>query len=162
MKIFVELMECSKCDRRFLKIEGEGACSCKETHGHLVQSFLTQLPQDTINRICSDHGVQVPEGAYSCQIYGRTYYIPPRMMGGIERYIIEGIIPGQFLQAVICNDMKEAFGRADDENFHLMPAYVNYFYNEAPAPCWGSRKDMDTWAKLIRERRKKDAKKKPV
>jgi len=78
--------------------------------------------------------------------YGfRKWYIPDRMMGGIRRYIDEKIKPGEFLTAVICNDLAEAVGQADDENINNLPAYVSYFYNLAPAICHGSKKKMDEW-----------------
>jgi hypothetical protein len=75
----------------------------------------------------------------------RQWYIPDRMMPGIERYVEQRIIPGDFLQAVICNDLKEAVGRADDENMDNLPAYVAYFYNKAPSECWGSKEKMKRW-----------------
>jgi hypothetical protein len=75
----------------------------------------------------------------------REWYIPDRMMGGIERYINDHVPPGEFLQAVICNDLREAVGRADDENMSNLPAYVAYFYNEAPGTCWGSMDAMKQW-----------------
>ena len=77
----------------------------------------------------------------------KNFYIPERMMGGIERYINDKINPGDFLQAVICNDLREAVGRADDENIRNLPAYVAYFYNEAPSLCWGSKEKMEAWLK---------------
>lgn len=95
---------------------------------------------------------------YSCSLQGRAYYIPGRMMDGIDLYVNEGVKPGGFLQAVICNDLKEAFGRADDENFHNIPAYINYFYNDAPAACWGSKEAMKAWVKAHTKRRSDDAK----
>ena len=73
------------------------------------------------------------------------YRIPDRMVPGIERYINDHIRPGRFLQAVICNDLKESFGRADDENFENIAAYVAFFYNEAPGDCWGSKQKMESW-----------------
>ena len=75
----------------------------------------------------------------------REWHIPERMMGGIERYINHGIATGDFLTAIICNDLKGAIGRADDENIQNIPAYVAYFYNEAPASCWGSPETMKAW-----------------
>ena len=75
----------------------------------------------------------------------RDFYIPLRMMGAIDRYIKHGIPPGDFLTAVICNNLSEAVARADEENMANLPAYVAYFYNEAPGLCWGSRIKMDTW-----------------
>ena len=38
----------------------------------------------------------------------REFYIPDRMMGGIQRYINDHIRPGDFLSAIIQNDLKEA------------------------------------------------------
>ena len=75
----------------------------------------------------------------------REFYIPERMMGGLTRYIEEGIEPGHFLAAVICNDLREAVGRADDENIRNIPAYVGYLYNHAPSSSWGSREKFDAW-----------------
>ena len=73
------------------------------------------------------------------------FYIPERMMPGIQRYINEGIPPGGFLTAVIENNLSGACGRADDENIRNLPAYASYFYNEAPSHCWGSPKKMENW-----------------
>jgi len=73
------------------------------------------------------------------------YFIPERMMPGITRYIEQGIRPGKFLTAVICNNLKEAVWQADDENIRNLPAYVTYFHNEAPSACWGSKEAMDQW-----------------
>ena len=77
----------------------------------------------------------------------RQFYIPTRMEGGIRRYIDDHIRPGEFLCAVISNDLKEAVGKADDFNIENLPAYVAYFYNKAPSTCWGSRKKMEAWLK---------------
>jgi len=75
----------------------------------------------------------------------QDYYIPSRMMGGIERYISDGIPPGDFLTSIITNDLSGAVGAADDENLRNLPAYVAYFYNEVPSGCWGSREIFDNW-----------------
>lgn len=75
--------------------------------------------------------------------------IPSRMMHAIKAYVERGEVPGDFLQAVICNDLKEAVGRADYENLRNLPAFVGYFYNEAPADCWGSRAKMQAWVESM-------------
>ena len=81
-------------------------------------------------------------------VYGlQTYEIPERMRDGLLRYVQDRVLPGGFLQAVIRNDLKNALGTADKENMANLPAYVNYFYNHAPASCWGSQKEMDEWVK---------------
>jgi hypothetical protein len=75
----------------------------------------------------------------------RGMTIRPDMLAAIRRYVDDRIPPGDFLTAVICNDLKEACGRADDENMLVLPAYVAYFYNEAPSACWGSAQKMEAW-----------------
>ena len=75
----------------------------------------------------------------------RGMRIPDRMQAAITRYVENGITPGSFLTAVICNDLQTACAKADDENIHIIPAYAAYFYNEAPSDCWGSFEKMKSW-----------------
>lgn len=81
----------------------------------------------------------------------RGFYIPEHMMGSLERWIKFGIKPGDFLTAVLENDLKNAVGYADDENLKNLPAYIGYLYNEAPGDCWGSKEKVAAYAerKLI-------------
>lgn len=78
----------------------------------------------------------------------RGLTIPDYMMDGIRRYIDKHTMPGHFLCAVISNDLKEAVGRADEENVKILAAYVGYFYNEAPSACWGSAQALEYWVTL--------------
>ena len=71
--------------------------------------------------------------------------LPELLRGGMQRYIEKGIIPGDFLQAVICNDLKESFGRADEGNIARMFDIVSFFYNEVPHHIWGSKERMTAW-----------------
>lgn len=73
------------------------------------------------------------------------FLLPERMHGGIRRYIEHGIPPGHFLTAVICNDLREACGCADDENRRLLFEYVQFFYMYAPRGCWGSEENFKAW-----------------
>lgn len=75
------------------------------------------------------------------------YGIPKHMHGGVIRYVVYGIEPGHFLDALMSNDLKEAFGRADEENIAAMHAWIKWFYNEAPGTCWGSPERVDQWLK---------------
>ena len=45
----------------------------------------------------------------------RGMYISDHMMEGIMRYIDHGINPGDFLTAVICNDLKGACGWMEEK-----------------------------------------------
>ena len=81
----------------------------------------------------------------------REWYVPERMMGAIWRYIHQGTPPGDFLTAVIENNLCEALGRADDENLKNLPAFLAYFYNEAPGECWGSPEKRRVWVNTFTE-----------
>jgi hypothetical protein len=83
----------------------------------------------------------------------RNFIIPDYMLPGIARYIEKGIPPGQFLQAVICNDLLVAVQHADDINVRNLVAYAGYFYNKAPAGCWGSPAKYAEWVALSAEAR---------
>ena len=75
----------------------------------------------------------------------REFVISEVMFAAIRRYVDEGIAPGHFLTAVIDNDLKGAVSRADDDNLANLPAFVAYFYNEAPGGCWGSSQARLAW-----------------
>lgn len=54
---------------------------------------------------------------------------------------------GDFLRAVLSNDLTEAMGRADAYNRITLPAIVGLCYNELPSECWGSAEKVRVWAK---------------
>lgn len=72
--------------------------------------------------------------------------IPEYMRGGLFRWITRGIEPGSFLSAVLCNDLREAVGRADDVNRERLADYIRFLYNYAPSACWGSPVKFKAWA----------------
>jgi hypothetical protein len=85
--------------------------------------------------------------------------VPEHSRGGIIRYIEQGIEPGGFLSAVICNDLKGAVGRADMRNQDALCRIVGWFFNYAPSVCWGSPQKFDEWIKqhaLVREAESRD------
>ena len=75
------------------------------------------------------------------------YRIPEYMAGGMARYLLQGIPSGDFLTAVLENNLMEAIGRADQENMRNLPAYVSFLYNETPSNCFGSHKIVNEWIK---------------
>lgn len=54
----------------------------------------------------------------------RGFYVPERMMPGIRRYIDHGNKPGNFLSAVIQNNLHDALSFADYENLKNLPAFM--------------------------------------
>ena len=71
--------------------------------------------------------------------------LPSHMRDAARNYIENGIPPGSFLTAVICNDLMGAFRRADDINRAAMWDWARFFYTEAPPACWGREAKMDEW-----------------
>lgn len=63
--------------------------------------------------------------------------IPERMQQSIMNYIIHKTMPGNFISAVICNDLRNAVGYADEENLLLLKTYVHWFYNVCPSGYYG-------------------------
>ncbi len=67
------------------------------------------------------------------------------MMPGLRRWIERGIVPGDFLQAVLRNDLQAAALMADDQNAPNLRAFIGYLYNEAPRECWGNPEKVNAW-----------------
>ena len=74
-----------------------------------------------------------------------TCGIPEYMHGGIIRFYEDYLPPGDFLTAVIDNDLKEAAGRADSTNINCLKNYVMWFYNHAPGGTWGRQGATHDW-----------------
>ena len=73
--------------------------------------------------------------------------LPEHMQGAAQRYVEKGLPPGDFLTAVICNDLYGAVNRADEENARALKEWVQFFYWEAPSQCWKSKEAMSAWIK---------------
>lgn len=77
--------------------------------------------------------------------------IPDYMRGGIIRYYENGIPPGDFLTAVIDNDLSEACGRADETNQRCLFAYMSWFYNYAQHGTWGYEGATHNYCAKVRD-----------
>lgn len=75
----------------------------------------------------------------------RYELLPANLRGGVERWIEKGVMPGDFLTAVIHNDLFEAFSRADIHSRMAMFDIIVWFYNHAPRSCYGSKEEVQQW-----------------
>ena len=73
------------------------------------------------------------------------HMIPSHMHDAILRYIEDGIRPGSFLEAIISNDLKGAFMRADHINSEHIKDFVEYMYWHTPSSCQGSQEAFENW-----------------
>ncbi len=71
--------------------------------------------------------------------------IPEGMRDGIKSYVEHGLQPGSCLRAILENDLRGAFERADHGTTRAMGAIVSYLYNHVPGSCWGSPERVTRW-----------------
>jgi hypothetical protein len=76
--------------------------------------------------------------------------IPEHLRPGLVRYFSDGILPGSFLQAVLCNDLAQAMMRAADRPTLLaLPDLVRYLSTFAPSIAWGSYDAVSGWTTTL-------------
>ena len=71
--------------------------------------------------------------------------IPAHMKEAVVDYVVHGYYPGDFLRAVLRNDLCDALGRADPNNFNALRSWVSFMYNEIPSEAWGSQEKIEKW-----------------
>jgi hypothetical protein len=71
--------------------------------------------------------------------------LPEHMREAARAYVEDRHKPGQFLTAVLENNLVEAFGRADSTNNAAMELWASWLYNECPSAAWGSRGKVIDW-----------------
>jgi len=76
--------------------------------------------------------------------------IPAYMHAGLLRWILYGIPPGDFLTALLSNDLRRTFEKADDTNVRCIQNYLIFLYNDAPSGCWGSKENFKSWKGTIK------------
>lgn len=76
---------------------------------------------------------------------GEYAQIPEHLMKGMVDFVMRGRVPGDFLTAVIENNLSGAIGRADLQSLSCIKVIVRWFYNIAPGDCWGSPEKLSDW-----------------
>ena len=71
--------------------------------------------------------------------------IPENLKVSLDRYANSHIQVGSFLTAVLCNDLAEAFAKADPASILALHDILGYCYNELPGDCWGSPEKVRAW-----------------
>lgn len=77
--------------------------------------------------------------------------LPEYMRFGMKAWIVEGVVPGDFLSAVLKNDLMKACAHADSVNRILLHKYAEWLYSYAPTNCYGSEANFNKWEGLNRE-----------
>lgn len=71
--------------------------------------------------------------------------IPPNIKLALDKWASNGDIPGDFVLAVLHNDLMDAVCRADADSLASIRDIVLYVYNDLPSPCWGSLQNVNLW-----------------
>ncbi len=71
--------------------------------------------------------------------------LPEHMRDPARRYVEDGEHVGDFLAAVLENNLVEALGRADLENRVAIFAWTAWLYNDVPMDAWGSPEKVTAW-----------------
>ena len=79
--------------------------------------------------------------------------VPEDILESISRYIVDGVPPGQFLRAVLENNLTEAVCRADQDNLAALGGIVLFAYNHLPATCWGKPEKVAEWLAMCAQER---------
>ena len=76
--------------------------------------------------------------------------IPGHILASLKLYRDEHRPVGDFLQAVLRNDLRGAVGRADDQNKDALQEIVTYVYWEIPSVATGSQEAIHAWVEAGR------------
>lgn len=71
--------------------------------------------------------------------------VPNHLKEAIDRYVAKRQPVGDFLTAVLSNNLREAHILADEVSLAALPHIVAYCLWEIPANCWGSYQKVEKW-----------------
>jgi hypothetical protein len=75
--------------------------------------------------------------------------IPPHLRAALVRYFVDGILPGGFLQAVLCADLPQAMARhsglGSAHAEYTIGKIYGFLLDHAPFDAWGSRAKVLAW-----------------
>ena len=75
-----------------------------------------------------------------------SHGVPVSMWGGLQLYFSDGILPGDFLTAVLQNNLCEAVASADDESKLALADVVRFLaLQDVPGDSWGSPERVRAW-----------------
>jgi len=80
--------------------------------------------------------------------------IPPVIRESLIAWVIDTRPPGGFVRAVLCNDLKESFERADHINQQCMLQIVTWMVCNMPMASYGCKENVEMWKGLPEDYKK--------
>lgn len=80
--------------------------------------------------------------------------VPSHTQNQLDRFVKDGVIPGDFVKNVLENNLSEAFFSADLDNLRNLEDIVRYVYNHIPHESWGSPEKVRRYSESISQSRK--------
>ena len=71
--------------------------------------------------------------------------VPEHIRDGLIRYVRTGCPVGDFLTAVLSNDLKYAVLKADEKNRHALREIILWLINYTPSGCHGDAGSVPYW-----------------
>ena len=71
--------------------------------------------------------------------------IPEHLKGGLERYLSHHIPPGDFLMAVLTNDLMGCFKHGDEKSLAGLKDILAFLYWEVGLDCYGNKEKVILW-----------------
>lgn len=69
----------------------------------------------------------------------------PALAPELRAFVTEGRLPGTFLLALVCNDLRGAVAAADELNRARLSDWVTYCEEHLPIASWGSPVIVGRW-----------------
>ena len=79
--------------------------------------------------------------------------LPPAIWAALRQYALNRKAAGNFVMAVLTNNLREAVTGADAESLAALSDIVGYCYWELPGDCTGTVSKVNEWQQNEREER---------
>lgn len=71
--------------------------------------------------------------------------VPGHLRAGLARYLRHGIRPGNFLTAVLENNLEGAIQYGDEDSLAGLAGTVRWLHNNVPQGAWGTPAKVKAW-----------------
>lgn len=81
----------------------------------------------------------------SADRHGNGAKLPDETIAALELYRTKGLPPGEFLQAILSNDLKRAVSEGLSDERETIAQVVAWAHGNLPTQAWGSEGAVEEW-----------------